>query len=193
MRACRSSKSHHRFPLHPHLQSLNVLTAAPSKEALTTFLQACFRHRKDLSQLGVEARAAEMGVGAAELEAAAATLVSVMSGALYASADAPSAADVASVLPPDTDARLKTFISATIVAKLPLWREASVRQRVSLPPLVAVDWRVDLKSSSSALSRMAVPTVLVNLTSRKQADRVGVFPGEETVSIELSRGGWARA
>ena len=96
--------------------------------------------------------------------------------------------DIAAVLPADTDARLKTFVSNTIATRLPVWREASIRQRVSLPPLVSVDWRVDLKSASNTLTRMSVPTVLVNLTSRKQADKVDTFPGEQTVSIELSRG-----
>ena len=45
----------------------------------------------------------------------------------------------------------------------PTWREAAVVSRVSLPQLIDVDWRIDVKTAAEQMSRMAVPTVLVDL------------------------------
>ena len=70
-------------------QSLNVLSAAPSKEALAAIVEACFRHRRDLSKFGADARAAELGVDPSEFATAVRTVVDVIGGVLYASAGTP--------------------------------------------------------------------------------------------------------
>jgi hypothetical protein len=46
---------------------------------------------------------------------------------------------------------------------VPRWKEASVEQCVSLPKFLEIDWRVDVMTASGDLSRMAVPTALVDL------------------------------
>lgn len=88
-----------------------------------------------------------------------------------------------------------------------------MESRVSLPRLVDVDWRVDVKTSAEAVSRMAVPTLLVDMQVRikqphstrsnsdyshkyvhshlqvaKQPTKDGKMAGVEHVNFELSKG-----
>lgn len=48
-------------------------------------------------------------------------------------------------------------------AHLPAWRQAALGEQPSLPRLLDVDWRVDIKSASEQIDRMAVPTLLVSM------------------------------
>lgn len=168
--------------------ALSSLSSAPSKEAVLSLIDACFRHRSDLSMLPSEARALEFGLAPPAFDALAAALVGLIRAILASSASISSQEEIFSLLPPDLDVRLKKLLCQIFLSRLPLWREASVRQRVSLPSLVDLDWRVDVKSSSEAVSRISVPTLLLNLKTRKLPTSTLEFPGEDTLSIELSRG-----
>ncbi|XP_042372438.1 COMM domain-containing protein 9, partial [Plectropomus leopardus] len=57
---------------------------------------------------------------------------------------------------------------------------------VSLPQLKELDWRVDMVTGSESLSRMSVPTCLVQL---KMEDSCPAAGGESVsaVTVELSR------
>lgn len=56
-------------------------------------------------------------------------------------------------VPRHTIQRLEFLINVTILSLF----------TVSLPHLVDMDWRVDIKTSSDTISRMAVPTCLLQL------------------------------
>ena len=60
--------------------------------------------------------------------------------------------------------------------------------RVSLPQFLEVDWRVDVKTAAEQMSRMAVPTVLVDLKVQEQPTTRGTVPGVKAVNFELSKG-----
>ena len=62
-----------------------------------------------------------------------------------------------------------------VLQQLPAWRKASVDGRVAMPRLVDVDWRVDVKTSAEALTRMSVPTLLVDM-------KVGALRGDARVN-----------
>lgn len=64
-------------------------------------------------------------------------------------------------------------------------REAVVSSQVGPPKLVDFDWRVDLKTASNHLSRMAVPTVLVSMKVQNQPTEVGVMPSVKDVQFEM--------
>ncbi|KAG9335752.1 hypothetical protein JZ751_004181 [Albula glossodonta] len=57
---------------------------------------------------------------------------------------------------------------------------------ISLPQLVDMDWRVDMKTASDSVSRMAVPTCLMHM---KVQDPLASGCGDpvSTVTVELSR------
>lgn len=134
----------------------------------------------------------------------------VVQACLYRAPVGAAAADLARLTPERLDSRLRTLLgevgrdahapqptaadsrlqrtAAQVLAKLlPAWRAASVDSRVALPRLVDFDWRVDVKTASDAVTRMAVPTLLVDLKVEEQATKVGVMPDTRTVNLEMSR------
>ena len=50
-----------------------------------------------------------------------------------------------------------------------------------------VDWRVDVKLASDQVSRMSVPTTIVDLQIEQQPEKVGEMPVVRDVSFELSK------
>lgn len=174
----------------PSASPLALLATAPSKDAVVQLVDACYRHRADLSGLDAPTLAAQFGVDVPTVLQLAGAIRDVITPLVFNSASVTTPEQVMAVLPADLDARLKRFLVQIVAARLALWRDAAIRARVSLPALVDVDWRVDVKSSSAAISKIAVPTLLVNLKTRSRPTSTLAFPGEETLSVELSRGAY---
>ena len=84
-------------------------------------------------------------------------------------------------------ANLKGLICKIVGARIAGWREASVATMVSPPKLVDFDWRVDQKRASNFLSRMSVPTVIVDMKIQKQPTSLEVMPGVDEIQFELSK------
>ena len=61
------------------------------------------------------------------------------------------------------------------------------QQRIAWPRLLDMEWRVDMKTASQAVSRMSVPTVVLGLTVEEQPEEADVMPKAKTVNFELSR------
>lgn len=90
-------------------------------------------------------------------------------------------------LPEGLHPGLRKLLVQIVMAGLPEWKEATAGAMVGPPRLVDFDWRVDMKTSSNHLSRMAVPTVLVEMKLQETPARVGVMPGVRDVKFELTR------
>uniref|UniRef100_UPI00109FA545 COMM domain-containing protein 9-like n=1 Tax=Podarcis muralis TaxID=64176 RepID=UPI00109FA545 len=58
---------------------------------------------------------------------------------------------------------------------------------VSLPRLVDLDWRVDIKTSSDSISRMAVPTCLLQLKIQEDAALCGNDFTTSALTVELNK------
>jgi len=84
-------------------------------------------------------------------------------------------------------AGLKKGICKILVTHAPEWREAATAQLVSPPKLIDFDWRVDLKTASNHLARMAVPTVFVEMKVQAAPVKRGQMPGVKQVQFELSK------
>lgn len=138
--------------------------------------------------------------------------------ALYISSTVSGPDDIASCFPEGTEPRLQKLLAQVrgspralgdparrpptaaptppfpkaIVARLPTWREVAIKRRVSLPRLVDVDWRVDLKTASDHASSIAVPTAVVAVKVEEQPTQSGHVPGVRAVTFELSRGACRR-
>mmetsp|Transcript_5235 Transcript_5235/g.15365 ORF Transcript_5235/g.15365 Transcript_5235/m.15365 type:complete len:196 (-) Transcript_5235:221-808(-) len=88
---------------------------------------------------------------------------------------------------PGLDARLTDLVRQLLTSQLPEWREASIMQRPSLPRFVDIDWRIDVKTASDRVSRMSLPTVLVDLQVEAPPENVSAMPSTRHVDFELSR------
>jgi hypothetical protein len=155
---------------------LSLLTRAKSKEAVASFLHACFRHRHDGVSAGAPASSARLAaapavaeLGFAEGEAAprhalCAAGVALVRRALYESAEARGAEQLAPLLPAGLEPRLGALLGGVLAAALSGWREAAVEQRVGLPRLQKVGWAVQSLCASSELAAAAEPVVTLTLT-----------------------------
>jgi len=72
-----------------------------------------------------------------------------------------------------------------LFAGLPVWRDAAIDQRVSLPRLEAVAWRVDAAFSSTSLSAANEPVLRLSLTVRDQPTWEGAMPASRDVAVSL--------
>ena len=98
-----------------------------------------------------------------------------------------SAEEFDAIVPTSTDPRLLPMIRSVVVKRLPLWRTVSTRQMVSLPRLLDVDWRVDVKTASGHMSNLSIPTALVDLKVQAQPTSSGMMPTTQVVSFEMNR------
>lgn len=170
-------------------EGLSLLLAAPSKELVQKIFTHAFLMRDDITKANTAKFAALFEqpdtVGAEQVGALFADIERLISSALYTGVTA--AEQVQALLPTSLDAKLSALIVKIMVAHMPGWREAATLSMVSLPNLVDVNWRVDMKAATEHVGKMAVPAVLVDLKVRAQPTKHGVVPGVENVSFELSK------
>lgn len=67
----------------------------------------------------------------------------------------------------DTPDNLKAALSKTIGQNLSTWQQEAANHQVSLPKLKGFDWRIDIKSGSDTVTRLQVPTCLLELKASK--------------------------
>ncbi|XP_055028023.1 COMM domain-containing protein 9 [Misgurnus anguillicaudatus] len=90
------------------------------------------------------------------------------------------------VFPESFHSNLKNLIAKIILENSVTWRNEALSSQISLPKLVDIHWRVDMKTASDSLSRMAVPTCLLQMKLEDTPCIVG-SPNESTVTVELSK------
>jgi COMM domain containing 9 len=70
---------------------------------------------------------------------------------------------------------------------LDLWKDAAVSSRVSLPRYLDVDWTLNIQKSSSEVTNLNIPSLLVELSIEPTPHSTEAPPSVEKVSFELSR------
>ncbi|KAI5100256.1 COMM domain-containing protein 9, partial [Silurus meridionalis] len=102
---------------------------------------------------------------------------------------------IQSVFPATFHSNLKNLITK-ILLEQSLYSCSSIFLflSVSLPQLRDLEWRVDMKTASDSVSRMAVPTCILNMKVRRTARQTpahvqcrGKVPNESSVTVELSK------
>ena len=94
---------------------------------------------------------------------------------------------VKSMCDPSVDPKIIKLLAKLIVRQAPAWKAIMSQQRIAWPRLLDMEWRVDMKTASQAVSRMSVPTVVLGLTVEEQPTDVNAMPQAQTVNFELSR------
>ena len=131
--------------------------------------------------------AAELLGGASEAQAKAVlqTLRKVILKCAYeAGMDA---AGVSRQLPPATNEQLSRLITQIVCHHVAGWREELIDTQVSDPRLLDLDWRVDIKTASYELKRMAVPTCTVELQVQGAQQRKGEMAPLQNVAFEMNK------
>jgi hypothetical protein len=74
-----------------------------------------------------------------------------------------------------------------ITNRLDLWRDAAISSRVSLPRYLDVDWTLNIQKSSSEVTNLNIPSLLVELSVEPTPHSTETPTSIEKVSFELSR------
>nr|XP_019594173.1 PREDICTED: COMM domain-containing protein 9 isoform X1 [Rhinolophus sinicus] len=106
---------------------------------------------------------------------------------LAAFRDLSSAEAILALFPENFHQNLKNLLTKIILEHVSTWRTEAQANLISLPRLVDLDWRVDIKTASDSISRMAVPTCLLQLKIQEDPSLCGDKPSVSAVTMELSK------
>nr|KAF6324305.1 COMM domain containing 9 [Myotis myotis] len=82
---------------------------------------------------------------------------------------------------------LKNLLTKIILENISTWRAEAQADLISLPRLVDLDWRVDIKTASDSISRMVVPTCLLQMKIKEDPRLCRDSPSVSAVTMELSK------
>ncbi|XP_058383122.1 COMM domain-containing protein 9 isoform X1 [Diceros bicornis minor] len=106
---------------------------------------------------------------------------------LVAFRDLSSAEAILALFPENFHQNLKNLLTKIILEHVSTWRTEAQANQISLPRLVDLDWRVDIKTASDSISRMAVPTCLLQMKIQEDPSLCGDKPSVSAVTVELSK------
>ncbi|XP_074639654.1 COMM domain-containing protein 9-like [Acropora palmata] len=165
---------------------LNLLLKAQSKDFVRTLLHEAFRYRNDTAPLSViQTVSASLDLGPNESQQLLESLISLVSAAMFECLTEPKA--ISELFPGNFHKNLRELITKIIAENMPLWRTNAVNEQVSLPKLVDFDWRVDVKTSSNAISRMSMPTCIMQLQVQENAAEKNAMPAVRRLNVELTK------
>ena len=166
--------------------SLSLIGQAVSKDAISELFEHVMRHRHNLlvaPTSTIEENFNIKSTEAANLIHCVHTLIQdTMASGLEVTVDT-----VKSMCDPSVDPKIIKLLAKLIVRQAPAWKAIMSQQRIAWPRLLDMEWRVDMKTASQAVSRMSVPTVVLGLTVEEQPTDVNAMPQAQTVNFELSR------
>ena len=82
---------------------------------------------------------------------------------------------------------MKVLIGKVIAAHAAEWKANLMQSTVSLPRLVDMKWRLDIKSGSSEISRMSAPTVVMQMQIQQNNQQLGILPTRDNITFELDK------
>ncbi|XP_068452606.1 COMM domain-containing protein 9 isoform X2 [Clinocottus analis] len=154
---------------------------APSKDAVK---DVCIQSHRRASGRETETTAETLKISREEAEKLVQSLHVLSHHVLFYNLGSPE--QILLLFPDSFHSNLKNLITKILLENSPTWRSQALRDQISLPQLKEVDWRVDMVTGSDSVSRMSVPTVLMQLKMEDLNPSAGGEP-VSTVTVELSR------
>ncbi|KAK2842898.1 hypothetical protein Q5P01_013098 [Channa striata] len=161
--------------------NLQLLLKAPSKDAVR---DVCVQSHRGPSRLLIETTAVTLNIPAAQAAQLVQSLHILTHHILFHNLSSPE--QILTLFPESFHSSLKNLITKILLENSLSWRTEALSNQISLPQLKELNWRVDMVTGSDSVSRMYVPTCLVQL---KMEDSCPSAAGESvtTVTVELSR------
>ncbi|XP_012694600.1 COMM domain-containing protein 9 isoform X1 [Clupea harengus] len=144
-----------------HFSALQLLLKAPSKDAVRQMCAGSFPSGAPESRRLADSTAGTLSVSSAEAKQLLTALHTLSHYVLFHNLASPE--QILAVFPDTFHSSLKNLITKILLEHRPTWTNEALANQVSLPKLVEMDWRVDMKTASDSVSRMAVPTCLVHM------------------------------
>ncbi|XP_006883823.1 PREDICTED: COMM domain-containing protein 9 isoform X1 [Elephantulus edwardii] len=165
--------------------ALQLLLKASSKDVVRQLCQESFSRSSLSSEKLLDSTCSSLSVTQEEAGQLLQALHCLTRLAVFR--DLSSAEALLAVFPENFHQNLKNLLTKIILEHISTWRTEAQANQISLPRLVDLDWRVDIKTSSDSISRMAVPTCLLQMKIQGDPSRCGGEPSTSAVTMELSR------
>ncbi|XP_053282556.1 COMM domain-containing protein 9 [Pleuronectes platessa] len=163
------------------LINLQLLLKAPSKDAVR---DVCVQSHRDPGRQLHETTAATLNIPTAQASQLVRSLHTLSHHVLFYNLSSPE--QILALFPESFHPSLKNLITKILLENSPTWRTEAAGEQISLPQLKDLDWRVHMVTGSDSLSRMSVPTCLVQLKVEDPCPSAG-SESVSTVTVELSR------
>uniref|UniRef100_A0A672YKD8 COMM domain containing 9 n=2 Tax=Sphaeramia orbicularis TaxID=375764 RepID=A0A672YKD8_9TELE len=161
--------------------NLQLLLKAPSKDAVR---DVCVQSHRAPSRLLAENTATTLSISAAQAAQLVQSLHVLSHHVLFYNLSSPE--QILALFPDSFHSSLKNLITKILLENSPTWRTEALSNQISLPQLKELDWRVDMVTGSESVSRMSVPTCLVQF-KMEDSCHSGGSESVSTVTVELSR------
>ncbi|XP_054476504.1 COMM domain-containing protein 9 [Anoplopoma fimbria] len=165
-----------------HFENFQLLLKAPSKDAVR---DVCVQSHRGPSRRLTETTAETLSITAAQAAQLVQSLHVLSHHVLFYNLVSPD--QILHLFPDSFHSSLKNLITKILLENSPTWRTEALSDQSDLSPqLKELDWRVDMVTGSDSVSRMSVPTCLVQLKMEDPCPSAGDQP-VSTVTVELSR------
>ncbi|XP_037060935.1 COMM domain-containing protein 9 isoform X3 [Peromyscus leucopus] len=144
-----------------HFAALQSLLKASSKDVVRQLCQESFSSSALDSPKLLDSTCSSLSVTQEEAEQLLQALHCLTR--LVAFRDLSSAEAILALFPENFHQNLKNLLTKIVLEHISTWRSEAQANQISLPRLLDLDWRVDIKTSSDSISRMAVPTCLLQM------------------------------
>ncbi|KAM3854219.1 COMM domain-containing protein 9 isoform 2-T2 [Vipera latastei] len=141
--------------------SLQFLLKAPSKNVVRQLCRECFSSSGIISEKLTESTCSNLSVTPNEANQLIQSLHNLTRHIIYHGLT--SQEEIFCLFPDGFHQNLKNLVTKIILENISAWRNEAQASQISLPRLVDMDWRVDIKTSSDNISKMAIPTCLLQL------------------------------
>ncbi|XP_036896415.1 COMM domain-containing protein 9 [Sturnira hondurensis] len=165
--------------------ALQSLLKASSKDVVRQLCQESFSRTALGSKTLLDVTCSSLSVTQEEAEQLLQALHRLTRLAVFR--DLASAEAVLALFPENFHQNLKNLLTRIILEHISTWRTEAQADLISLPRLVDLDWRVDIKTASDSISRMAVPTCLLQMKVQEDPSLCGDKPCVSAVTMELSK------
>lgn len=161
--------------------NLQLLLKAPSKDVVR---DVCVQSHRGKTHRLTESTAATLNISTGQAAQLVQSLHALSHHILFYNLSSPE--QILDVFPESFHSSLKNLITKILLENSPTWRTDALSNQVSLPQLKELDWRVDMVSGSDSVSRMSVPTCLVQMKVEDGCPAVGA-EAVSALTVELSR------
>ncbi|KAG9280731.1 COMM domain-containing protein 9 [Astyanax mexicanus] len=167
-----------------HFSSLQLLLKAPSKDVVRQLCVDSFPSRAHESRVLIDSTAQTLSVSSTEAAQVLTAFHTLSHHVVYHNLTA--AEQILSVFPDTFHPNLKNLLTKILLEQSTTWRNDALASQISLPQLVDMEWRVDMKTASDSVSRMAVPTCILHMKIQDSPCMSG-SACDSSVTVELSK------
>lgn len=169
-----------------NLNALELLLKSPSKDFVNELFQTSYTCGESGVPASIQKKCGEaMEISEEEAASVFQAIGSLIKTVLFESITTKEG--ILAVLPDSLDDKLKKLVISAVASNLASWKSQTATGQLSLPQLKDFDWRIDIKTSADTVTRMSVPTALVQMRIEEIPTSVDALAQPRDVVFEASK------